>query len=196
MKPNPGAYQTTKKGGYDAFVAKFDPTGTGPASLVYSTYLGGTLDDFGNAIAVDGSGNAYATGRTFSNDFPTMQGFQSYQGVSDAFVTMLNAEGTALIYSTYLGGTLEDVGLAIAVDGGGNAYVTGYTYSTDFPTTPDAFQVTAPDLPATSHAFVTKITQGQPQCNSPCGSGSGGSGGAPPADPPALPPVPALPPIP
>ncbi|TMI78000.1 MAG: hypothetical protein E6H04_13225 [Bacillati bacterium ANGP1] len=201
VKPNPGAYQTTNHGGYDAFVAKLDPTAAGDASLVYSTYLGGTLYDKGRGIAVDGAGNAYVTGRTFSNDFPTMQGFQSYQGapgVSDAFVTMLNADGTALVYSTYLAGTGDDLGRAIVVDGWGNAYVTGSTFSRDFPTTQDAYQVTPHGLALAGDAFVTKITQAQPSCNSPCGSGSsgsGGSGGAP-ADPPALPTVPSLPSVP
>ena len=99
----------------------------------------------GAAIAVDTAGNAYVTGYTTSTDFPTTAGaFQTTfgGGNDDAFVTKLNPTGTALVYSTYLGGTGYDQGAAIAVDTAGNAYVTGYTDSTDFPTTAGAFQTT------------------------------------------------------
>lgn len=116
-------------------------------ALVYSTYLGGGSGDGGGndgalAIAVDTSGNAYLTGSTWSNDFPTTQGaFQlARSGQVDVFVTKLNAPGSALVYSTYLGGGSEETGYGIAVDPSGNAYVTGYTYSTDFPTTVGVFQ--------------------------------------------------------
>ena len=138
-----GAFQTTYGGGNgDAFVTKLNPTGT---ALVYSTYLGGTGNDYGYGIAVDTAGNAYVTGYTASTDFPTTPGaFQTTYGGGndDAFVTKLNPTGTALVYSTYLGGTDSDIGNGIAVDTAGNAYVTGYTASTDFPTTPGAFQTT------------------------------------------------------
>jgi len=129
-----GAFQTTFGGGYgEAFVTKLNPTGT---ALVYSTYLGGTGSDIGGGIAVDTAGNAYVTGSTGST-FPTTAGaFQTtFGGVYDAFVTKLNPTGTALVYSTYLGGTGNDAGDGIAVDTAGNAYVTGFTESTDFPTT-------------------------------------------------------------
>ncbi|MCK4857459.1 MAG: SBBP repeat-containing protein, partial [candidate division Zixibacteria bacterium] len=106
-----------------------DPT------LVYSTYLGGGSDERGEAIAVDGSGNAYVTGYTFSSDFPTENPYQTNQGGDyDAFVTKLNSSGNSLIYSTYLGGGSGDHGYGIVVDGSGNAYVTGTTLSSDFPT--------------------------------------------------------------
>ena len=95
-----GAYDSTYNGGYDAFVAKFSPSGT----LIYSTYLGGGSDDYGNGIAVDGSGNAYVTGTTSSSDFPTLNPYQTDQGSEDAFVTKLSISGNSLIYSTYLGG--------------------------------------------------------------------------------------------
>jgi len=125
--------------------------------LSYSTYLGGSRGDAGNAIAVDGTGNAYVTGRTNSTDFPTTLGAFQTQWASgfnpcgpdpvpptDVFVTKLNATGTALIYSTYLGGHLDDSGTAIAVDAGGNVYITGWTFSrSDFPTTMGAFQPTS-----------------------------------------------------
>lgn len=104
-----------------------DPT------LNYSTYLGDY--DFGYGIAVDSAGNAYVTGITLSTDFPTTANpvQATYAGGSDAFVVKLNAAGSALVYSTYLGG-LTDWGFGIAVDSAGSAYVTGYTESTNFPT--------------------------------------------------------------
>ena len=96
--------------------------------LVYSTYLGGSDEDVGFGIAVDAAGNAYVTGETSSTDFPTTAGAAqtTYAGGSDAFVTKLDATGSGLVYSTYLGGSDGDIGLAIAVDGAGSAYVTGY----------------------------------------------------------------------
>jgi len=107
-----------------------------PLVLVYSTYLGGGNSDRGYGIAVDSSGNAYVTGYTCSTDFPTSSAYDSSLGAYiDAFVSKLSSNGSTLIYSTYLGGGgNDDVGLGIAVDSSGNAYVTGYTCSTDFPT--------------------------------------------------------------
>ncbi|MGI6482770.1 MAG: SBBP repeat-containing protein [Methanobacterium sp.] len=112
-------------------------------ALQYSTYLGGNRRmSSGRGVAVDGDGNAYITGSTYSTDFPTTLG--AYQntnkGGSDAFVSKLNPSGTGLVYSTYLGGTNYDYGYGVAVDGDGNAYITGETSSTDFPTTSGAFQ--------------------------------------------------------
>jgi hypothetical protein len=122
-------------------VTKLNATGT---ALVYSTYIGGSSTDYGDAIAVDGSGNAYVTGLTHSTDYDVTPGaFQTTkEGGSDVFVTKLNATGTALVYSTYIGGSSDDRGYAIAVDGSGNAYVTGGTSSTDYDVTPGAFQTT------------------------------------------------------
>ncbi|MGI8549818.1 MAG: SBBP repeat-containing protein, partial [Dehalococcoidia bacterium] len=110
--------------------------------LVYSTYLGGGGNNKGQDIAVDGAGDAYVTGWTYSATFPTTPGaFQrSFGGYGDAFVAKLNPGGSALLYATYLGGSDEDVGNGIVVDGAGNAYVTGWTTSTGFPTTPGALQ--------------------------------------------------------
>jgi len=124
---------------FDAFVTKLNPIGS---ALVYSTYLGGSELEMGNAIAVDAAGSAYVTGYTYSMDFPTTPGaFHPTPGVvADAFVTKLNLDGSGLAYSTYLGGSGGDAGYAIAVDAGGNAYVTGSTGSVNFPTTPGAFQ--------------------------------------------------------
>ncbi|PWU07287.1 MAG: hypothetical protein C5B51_10290 [Terriglobia bacterium] len=163
--PVAGAYQTKFAGsgpngsarirGGDAFVAKLSPAGD---RLIYSTYLGGSLDDLGVAIAIDAGGNAYVTGSTRSTDFPgTSTGFQSQlKGVGgqdvlpsygmttfnggDVFVAKLNAAGTQLMYATYLGGVLDDAPFAIAVDASGQAVVGGYTISTNFPTTAGAMQ--------------------------------------------------------
>ncbi len=130
--PTQDPYQGAYGGGdYDAFVTKFDSSG----NLVYSTYLGGGLEDCVNAIAVDSSGNAYVTGYTFSTNFPTQNAFQgSNAGSSDAFVTKLNPEGNGIVYSTYLGDQSLDIAYGVAVDSSDNAYVAGYTSSTDFPT--------------------------------------------------------------
>lgn len=148
-----GAFQQTFSGGADdAFVAKLDATGS---SLVYSTYLGGNQEDFANAIVLDASGNAYLTGTTISPNFPTTPGaFDTTLRGGDVFVTKLNASGTSLAYSTLLGGFDNDSGFGIAVDASGNAYVTGQTASTDFPTTALAFQKTLGGL---TNAFVTKV---------------------------------------
>jgi hypothetical protein len=137
----PGAFQKALRGLDDAFVTELNASGT---ALVYSTYLGGSSDDFASRIAVDGLGDAYVTGSTDSKDFPTTPGaFQTNPGGpngTDAFVTKLNPGGTALVYSTYLGGSSNDGGSGIAVDGAGDAFVTGVTQSPNFPTTPGAFQ--------------------------------------------------------
>lgn len=140
-----GAFKSTCSGGpFHGFVTKINATSTAP--LVYSTYLCGTGDDAGTGIAVDSSGNAYVTGGTSSIDFPVTPGaFQTVNksgGSSDAIITKLNSSGSGLVYSTYLGGTGVDQGAGIAVDGSGNAYVTGYTASANFPVTAGAIQST------------------------------------------------------
>jgi len=120
----------------DAFVARIDTLASGAASLIYSTYLGGTNRDEGKAIAVTSTGDAYVTGYTRSSDFPVILGsaFQgSNAGLEDVFITKINALGTALVFSTYLGGVDEDKGAGLALDAVGNAYVTGETRSADFP---------------------------------------------------------------
>ncbi len=130
--PTLNPYQSTYQGGYhdgDVFVTKLSNSGNG---LIYSTYLGESGDDYGNCIAVDGGGNAYVIGETFSSSFPTLNPYQTNQDYLDAFVTKFSNSG-GLIYSTYLGGSDVDCGTGIAVDGSGNAYVTGYTGS-NFPT--------------------------------------------------------------
>jgi hypothetical protein len=117
--------------GGDVFVTKINATGS---AVFYSTYLGGSGDDVGNAIAIDSSGAAYVTGDTTSSDFPTASPIQAASGgAHDAFVLKINPAGSALVYSTYLGGSFSDRANAIAVDPGGNVHVVGITYSTDFP---------------------------------------------------------------
>jgi hypothetical protein len=153
----PTAYplQASLAGTQNAFVAKLrwvDRTST--VSLVYSTYLGGSSHDYGNGIAVDSSGNAYVTGCTQSSDFPTAHPLQaSLAGTVNAFVARLNPRGSALIYSTYLGGSAWDGGYGIAVDSSGNAYMTGVTSSGDFPT---AYPLQA-SLAGNENAFVAKL---------------------------------------
>ena len=133
--PTANALQATKgSNGDDAFVTKLNASGT---ALVYSTYLGGgDSAEFGQAITVDSAGNAYVTGNTFSNDFPTVNPIQATEGggSTDAFLSKLNAAGSALVYSTYLGGNDNDSGEAVEVDSSGNAYVGGDTFSPNFPT--------------------------------------------------------------
>jgi hypothetical protein len=140
----------------DAFVAKLNPAGS---ELVYSTYLGGSHNDYGEGIAVDSSGNAYVTGVTSSDDFPTANPFQGapayFTDWTYAFVTKLNPTGSALVYSTYLGDGTE--GTAIAVDAAGSAYVTGDTGWMYFPTTANSFQ---PSYGGNQDAFVTKFNPG------------------------------------
>ncbi len=129
--PMKNAIQATWGGSGDAFLAKLDPTGS---ALVYSTYLGGNAIDKGTAVAVDPAGNAYVVGITFSTNFPTVNPYQAAKGLQqDAFVAKINPSGSAWLYVTYLGGNNVDEGYAIAVDAGGNAYVTGETASTNFP---------------------------------------------------------------
>jgi hypothetical protein len=125
--------------------------------LVYSTYLGGSRNDEAVAIAVDGSGFAYIAGTTQSADFPVTSGAFQTAGAANhtytPFVTKLNQDGTALVYSTFLSGTGGDTAYALTVDGSGNAYVAGFATSLDFPVTPGAFQTTN----VGKRAFVTKL---------------------------------------
>ena len=149
----PGAYDTTYHGVADCFVTKLNPSGS---SLVYSTYLGGSGNESGNGIAVDAGGTAYIAGYTYSTDYPTTPGAYdtTYHGVADCFVTKLNPSGSSLVYSTYLGGSGNESGNGIAVDAGGTAYIAGYTYSTDYPTTPGAYDTT---FNGNTDCFVTKL---------------------------------------
>ena len=153
------AYDQSYNGGLDIFVAKFDPSG----ALLFSTYVGGSGDDDasegdnGGCIAVDSSDNIYITGRTWSPDFPVTAGAADvdYNGGSDVFVAKLSADGTSLVYGTYLGGASDDHGFDVAVNAAGEACVTGNTRSDDYPTTPGAYDVT---LGGATDAVVGKLT--------------------------------------
>jgi len=152
----------------DAFVAKIDPAGTGAASLIYFTYIGGSLADTAAGIAIDTSGDAFITGSTVSPDFPTSTGvFQpTYGGGNDdAFVTELDPTGATLIYSTYLGGSNTDNGNGIAVDTTGSAYIAGQTCSVDFPLANPEQSNPGGDC----DAFITKIGSGSGLVVTPAG---------------------------
>jgi hypothetical protein len=157
----PGAFDGLPRSSIDAFVAKLHPTGS---ALLYSTRLGGAgAFDIGFGIVVAPGGGAWVTGRTGSADFPTTPGaFDNAigSGDTDAFATRLNATGTALIYSTYLGSSAPDAGGGIAVDSTGNVYVAGNTASADFPITAGAFDTTynGGGPPSAGDTFVVKIT--------------------------------------
>ncbi|MDQ6665672.1 MAG: SBBP repeat-containing protein, partial [Acidobacteriota bacterium] len=149
-----GSVQTKYGGADDAFVLKLNPAGTG---LVYATYLGGAAADAAYGIALDASGNAYVAGGTASAKFPVTSA--SYQnaykgGTKDAFVSKLNSTGSQLLYSTFLGGSAEDVALGLAVNPSGTAFVTGYTSSFNFPATAGALQTA---LAGGYDAFVTVV---------------------------------------
>jgi len=151
-----GAFDTSLDG-WDAFVAKLNPAGS---DLSYATFLGGGGFESGNSIAVDDAGSAYVAGHTDSPDLPTTSGaFDiSYNGATDAFVATVNADGTGLDYATYLGGESSERSNDISLDSDGNIFVTGQTSSSDFPTTPDAFQTSYGGGPV--DAFVVRFSTG------------------------------------
>lgn len=135
------SYQSVEAGGDDAFIAVFDPTQSGTASLIYSTYLGGTQQDVARSIAVDAAGLMYVTGYTVSPDFPTTLNSVSatYLGGEDAFIVKMDTSGN-LLYSSYLGGSNLDIATKIFLETSGRVAISGYTFSTDLPITPNAFQ--------------------------------------------------------
>ena len=165
-----GAYQTTnraKSGNSDLTLSKLNPTAT---KLLYSTYLGGSGSSYGddtpNGLAVDSSGNAYLTGETWEANYPVTTGaFKTTSAavagdLSAGFVTKMNAAGSALVYSTYLGGSGADRAFGITVDSSGDAYVTGSANSTDFPVTSNAYQTT--NLAAFNSGSVVFLTELNP----------------------------------
>jgi uncharacterized repeat protein (TIGR01451 family) len=150
------AFNSTYANSNDVFVTKMNAAGS---DFIYSTYLGGTSDEYGYDITVDSAGSAYLTGVTYSMNFPTTAGAYDtvYNGnySGDAFVTKLNSTGTALDYSTFLGGTSAEQGNSIAIDSSGNAYVAGPTYSSNFPTTAGAYRTVFGG--SSNEIFITKL---------------------------------------
>jgi len=180
--PTAKPLQAALTGRLNAYITKFSADGK---SLAYSTFLGGTAADNGIAIAVDSSGSAYITGLTNSTDYPVLNAFQSTYNSTDsafgsnAFVSKLKPDGSALVYSGYLGGSEFDVGNAIAVDSAGSAYVVGFTADGDFPTqNPYQSSNLALNGQGGSAGFVTKFSAaGSALVYSTYLSGSGGGNG-------------------
>jgi hypothetical protein len=172
-----GAYDQTPNGQQDAFLVKVAADGR---SLAYATLLGGAGPDSVGGVAVDGAGQAYLTGQTWSADFPLTPdaSFPRLGGASDSFLTKLNPSGSGLVSSTYLAGRAPEVGTGVAADGAGNVYVVGHTASADFPQTVAALP---PPRGGGGNAFVVKI-------------GPGTGGGAPLVSPTPSPAPPAAPP--
>jgi len=172
--PTVNAIQSTNGFDYDACVTKINAAGT---AIVYSTYLGGNGgNEYGLGIAVDSSGNAFVTGGTNSTNFPGVTGssIQSSFGGSyrDGFLTKINAAGSAIVYSTYLGGSGDDLGWSVTTDSSGNAYVVGGTGSSDFPITVNALQLTYNN----GDGFLTKVDPSGGAIYSTFIGGSGGDG--------------------
>jgi uncharacterized protein (TIGR03437 family) len=157
--------------GADAFVAKLNSTGT---ALVYSTYFGGSSDEAASGIALDASGNVHITGATLSANFPVSTdaqqktfkgaGSDSYRATGDAFIAKLNASGSAVTYATYLGGSADDGGTAIALDSCGNMYASGGSASNDFPTTTGTLKATytGPVGYPNGDGYAIKLASGLP----------------------------------
>jgi hypothetical protein len=149
--PSRNFHRSTFTGKDDVFVAKLNTSGT---ALIYSTYIGGAAFDYGKGIQVDSNGNAYVTGITSSDDFPTKKAlFSSSAGGFDAFIVKINASGSELVYSTYLGGSSDDSGQSLTVDSSGAVGVTGWTQSHDFPVK----NALIDRLSGNMDAFVAKI---------------------------------------
>jgi hypothetical protein len=150
--PISNAYQDTMQGNVDAIVMKLSKGGD---TLFYSTYLGGDSLDVANAIAIDGSGYAYVTGRTKSSDFPVANAYQSsLQGEEDIFITRLAVNGKSIVYSTFLGGSKSEQANSIALDGDENIYITGYTLSSNYPAV-NAYIALSPGTNGSN--FVSKL---------------------------------------
>lgn len=151
----PGSFDLRYHGGGDAFVAKVNTTGT---ALIYATFLGGEGQDEGAAIAGRADGSAYITGLTQSSNFPvTTDAFDNALNSLDAFVAVMNPTGTDLSYATFMGGSSEDAGSAIALDSNSSVYVVGQTFSADFPLTPDTFDQEFDN----GEGFLVKLRPGQ-----------------------------------
>ncbi|MEW5986903.1 MAG: SBBP repeat-containing protein [Chloroflexota bacterium] len=177
-----GAFDTTYNGGWDGYLTKLNAAGS---ALVYSTFLGGSADDCYEDcdVTVDSNGNAYVSGNTYSSNFPTTAGAfdTTLGGVRDGFLTKLNTNGSALVYSTYLGGSDSDQAHHVVVDANGRAAVVGKTWSLDFPTTPDGYDLSHNGLTdvfltrfnptGDSLAYSTYVGGSSSDCGYKCGLG-------------------------
>jgi hypothetical protein len=167
--PTQAPFQPNNAGGEDVFVTKLNAAGS---ALVYSTYLGGGVNDRGSGIALDDQGSAYVTGSTGSSGtspFPTQDPIQpNNAGDADAFVTQLNPAGSALVYSTYLGGGSGDGGVGVAVDCAGSAYITGRTRSSGASAFPTQGPIQADNAGGGDDAFAAKISQSASSPRPPC----------------------------
>jgi hypothetical protein len=149
--PTTAGLNTSFNGGYDAFIARINANGQ---TIQYAGYLGGSDDDSGTSIAVDGAGNAHVTGTTWSTDFPQVTPLSAnHKGVTDAFVATFNAAGTALLYSGFHGGASEEEGHAVAVDSAGNVYLAGLTLSANAPVQ----NAIDPSYNGATDAFIAKL---------------------------------------
>src|SRR5206468_150827 len=150
--PTVNALQGTITGAFNAFVAKLNPSGS---QLIYSTYFGGSVGEYGSSIAVNSTGEVFVGGVTSSPNFPTKNPVQpSFGGnLADAFVMKLNAAGSTLVFSTYLGGSGDDRGYRLVLDSSSNVYVVGQTTSSNFPVA-SALQ---PAMGGGADAFITKF---------------------------------------
>ena len=152
---SPTAFQSSIGGTFNAFVAKLTSTG---ATLAFSTYLGGSGSDQASALAVDSAGNVWLAGSTSSANFPLVNAYQAaLAGGKDVFIATLNATGDHLLYSSYLGGALDDAGLAIGIDNQGSEVVGGITESSNFPSTVGVIQ---PLFGGSYDGFVFKLQAG------------------------------------
>ena len=154
--PTKNAFQPSSGGGDDGFVAKFNPAASGEASLIYSTYIGGVGTDQANGIAVNSSGQAVVVGLTGSTNFPLVNAFDTTNQINEGFVSVIGANGTSLVNSSFLGGSDQDHVFNVALGNGGLIYVTGNTLSNNFPLALP-FQATRAGV---RDAFVTKIRFG------------------------------------
>jgi hypothetical protein len=149
----PGAYDTSYNGNGDVFISKLDST---LHSLLVSTFIGGNRDDYGRSIALDVGGNVYVTGETYSSDYPAIHSSYdtTHNGLQDVFVSKLDSTLSSLLVGTFIGGSSFEVSWSIALDAGGNVYVTGETTSSDYPTIPGAYDTSSNGI---DDVFVSKL---------------------------------------